>query len=49
MRWRLVLILVAFTTMVLLVQNVPLSTFVRERELNARIAGLQTDAFTLAG
>ena len=49
MRWRLVLILVAFTTLVLLVQNVPLSTFVRERELNARIAGLQTDAFTLAG
>ncbi len=49
MRWRLVLILVGFTTLVLLVQNIPLSTFVRDKELNARIAGLQTDAFTLAG
>jgi signal transduction histidine kinase len=49
MRWRLVLILVGFTTLVLLVQNIPLSTFVRDKELNARIAGLQNDAFTLAG
>ncbi len=49
MRWRLVLILVGFTALVLLVQNIPLSTFVRDKELNARIAGLQTDAFTLAG
>ena len=49
MRWRLILILVGFTAMVLLVQNVPLSTFVHDKELNARIAGLQTDAFTLAG
>ena len=49
MMWRLVLTLVGSTALVLLIQNIPLSTFVRDKELNARIAGLQTDAFSLAG
>ena len=49
MRWRLVLVLVGFTALVLLVQNVPLASYLRTVERDRIITGLQRDAFTLAG
>jgi signal transduction histidine kinase len=49
MRWRLVAVLVGFTAVVLLVQNVPLASYLRTVERDRIITGLQRDAFTLAG
>ncbi len=49
MRWRLVAILVGFTTLVLAVQNIPLSKFLEQREFETHIAQLQSDAYTIAG
>ena len=49
MRWRLIAILVGFTAIVLLVQNIPLASYLRTVERDRIITGLQRDAFTLAG
>ena len=49
MRWRLALVLVGFTGLVLLVQNIPLASYLRTVERDRIITGLQRDAFTLAG
>jgi signal transduction histidine kinase len=49
MRWRLALVLVGFTLMVLLVQNIPLSSYLRTVENERLVAQLQRDAFTLSG
>jgi signal transduction histidine kinase len=49
MRWRLALVLVGFTALVLMVQNVPLASYLRTVERDRIITGLQRDAFTLAG
>jgi signal transduction histidine kinase len=48
-RWRLIAILVGFTALVLLIQNVPLATYLRTVERDTIVAGLQRDAFLLAG
>jgi len=49
MRWRLALVLVGFTALVLLVQNIPLATYLRTVERESIITRLQRDAFTMAG
>jgi len=49
MRWRLVAVLVGFTALVLLVQNVPLASYLRTVERDRILTGLQRDAFTIAG
>jgi len=49
MKWRLVAVLVGFTALVLLVQNIPLAYYLRTVEHDRIITGLQRDAFTLAG
>ena len=49
MRWRLAAVLVGFTALVLLVQNIPLASYLRTVERDRIITGLQRDAFTLAG
>jgi signal transduction histidine kinase len=49
MRWRLAAVLVGFTALVLLVQNIPLALYLRTVERDRIITGLQRDAFTLAG
>lgn len=49
MRWRLIAVLVGFTALVLLVQNIPLASYLRTVERDRIITGLQRDAFTLAG
>ncbi len=49
MRWRLIAILVGFTALVLLIQNVPLANYLRTVERDTIVAGLQRDAFLLAG
>ena len=49
MRWRLVAVLVGFTALVLLVENVPLAAYLRTVERERIIAGLERDAFTTAG
>jgi len=49
LRWRLVAVLVGFTAIVLLIQNVPLAQYLRTVELDRIITGLQRDAFTIAG
>jgi signal transduction histidine kinase len=48
-RWRLIAILVGFTALVLLIQNVPLASYLRTVERDTIVAGLQRDAFLLAG
>jgi len=48
-RWRLVAVLVGFTALVLLVQNIPLAYYLRTVEHDRIITALQRDAFTLAG
>jgi signal transduction histidine kinase len=48
-RWLLVGVLVAFTAIVLLVQGIPLASYLRGVEQDRLITGLQRDAFTLAG
>ena len=48
-RWVLVAVMVAFTATVLLVQNVPLASHLREVERDRIVTGLQRDAFTIAG
>lgn len=49
MKWRLVAVLLALTTLVLLVQDVPLAAYLRTIESNRIITELQRDAFLLAG
>ena len=49
MRWRLAAVLVGFTALVLLVQNIPLAAYLRTVERDRIITALQRDAFTLAG
>ena len=49
MRWRLAAVLVGFTALVLLMQNVPLASYLRSVEGDRITTGLQRDAFTLAG
>ena len=49
MRWRLAAVLVGFTALVLLVQNIPLASYLRTVERDSIITALQRDAFTLAG
>ena len=49
MRWRLAAVLVGFTALVLLVQNVPLAAYLRTVERESIITRLQRDAFTIAG
>jgi signal transduction histidine kinase len=49
MRWRLAAVLVGFTALVLLVQNIPLASYLRTVERNSIITALQRDAFTIAG
>ena len=49
MRWRLVAVLVGFTALVLLVENVPLAAYLRTVERERIITALQRDAFTTAG
>lgn len=49
LRWRLALVLVGFTAAVLLVQDIPLAGYLRDVERDRVTAGLQQDAFTLAG
>lgn len=49
MRWRLVAVLVGFTAVVLLVQTVPLASYLRTVERDRLVTGLQREAFTLAG
>ncbi|MDA8437195.1 MAG: ATP-binding protein [Actinomycetales bacterium] len=49
MRWRLAAVLVGFTALVLLVQNIPLASYLRTVERERIVTGLQRDAFTLAG
>ncbi len=49
LRWRLVAVLVGFTALVLLVQNVPLASYLRTVELDRIFTSLQRDAFTIAG
>jgi len=49
MRWRLAAVLVGFTALVLLVQNVPLAAYLRTVERENYITRLQRDAFTIAG
>jgi signal transduction histidine kinase len=48
-RWRLAAVLVGFTALVLLVQNIPLAAYLRTVERDSIITALQRDAFTLAG
>jgi signal transduction histidine kinase len=48
MRWRLALVLVGFTTLVLLVQNIPLASYLRTVEKERIIANLQGNAYILA-
>jgi signal transduction histidine kinase len=49
MRWRLIAVLVGFTAIVLLVQNVPLAQYLRTVEYDRIVTGLQRDAFAIAG
>jgi len=49
MRWRLALVLVGFTTLVLLVQNIPLASYLRTVEKERIISGLEGDAYSLGG
>jgi signal transduction histidine kinase len=49
MRWRLAAVLVGFTALVLLVQNIPLASYLRTVERDNIITALQRDAFTIAG
>lgn len=48
LRWGLALVLVGFTGVVLLVQDVPLTSYIRDVERDRIVTGLQRDAFTLA-
>lgn len=48
LRWGLALVLVGFTAVVLLVQDVPLTSYIRDVERDRIVTGLQRDAFTLA-
>jgi len=48
-KWRLVAVLLALTTLVLLVQDIPLAAYLRTIESNRIITELQRDAFLLAG
>jgi signal transduction histidine kinase len=43
------MVLVAFTAVVLLVQGLPLASYLRDVERDRLVTGLQRDAFTLAG
>lgn len=49
MRWRLALVLVGFTTLVLLVQNIPLASYLRTVEKDRLVASLEANAYDLAG
>src|SRR6478609_4580199 len=49
LRTRLALVLVAFTAVVLAVQDVPLAAYLRGVERDRIVTGLERDAFTLAG
>ncbi len=49
MRWRLILVLVGFTAIVLLIQNVPLASYLRSVERDRIITGMQVSGLTLAG
>jgi signal transduction histidine kinase len=49
MRWRLIAVLVGFTAIVLLVQNIPLASYLRTVEYDRIVTGLQRDAFAIAG
>ena len=48
MRWRLIAVLVGFTAIVLLVQNIPLAQYLRTVEYDRSVTGLQRDAFAIA-
>lgn len=48
-RWLLVIVMVAFTGIILLVQGIPLSSYLRSVERDRIVTGLERDAFTLAG
>ena len=49
MRWRLVAVLVGFTAVVLLVQTIPLASYLRTVERDRLVTGLEREAFTIAG
>jgi signal transduction histidine kinase len=49
MRWRLILVLVGFTAIVLLIQNIPLTSYLRSVERDRIITGMQVSGLTLAG
>jgi signal transduction histidine kinase len=48
-KWLLVFVMVAFTAIVLLVQGIPLASYLRTVERDRIVTGLERDAFTLAG
>jgi signal transduction histidine kinase len=48
-RWRLVAVLVGFTAIVLLVQTIPLASYLRTVERDRLVTSLEREAFTLAG
>jgi signal transduction histidine kinase len=48
-KWLLVIVMVAFTAIVLLVQGIPLASYLRTVERDRIVTGLERDAFTLAG
>jgi signal transduction histidine kinase len=49
MRWRLVAVLVGFTAIVLLVQTIPLASYLRTVERDRLVTSLEREAFTIAG
>jgi signal transduction histidine kinase len=49
MRWRLVAVLVGFTAIVLLVQTIPLASYLRTVERDRLVTGLEREAFTIGG
>jgi signal transduction histidine kinase len=48
-RWRLVVVLLGVTTMILVVHDVPLAAHLRRVERDRLITGLERDGFTIAG
>lgn len=49
MKWRLLAAFIGVTLVVLVAQNVPLATYVRSVERDRLLAGLERDAFVIAG
>lgn len=49
MKWRLFAAFAALVAMVLLAQDIPLASYLRDTEYNRVLAGLERDAFLIAG